>query len=232
MIFRISLLLIYIYIIIYRLVPWRVRFEPTTFEGTPSPSLVESSPSPGYPYGFGSKSSPKLAVLEAHDLGPFQKLAELERKWDPQKFQGNLGWWWQLKDFLCSSRKLWKWSNLTHIFANGLKPPGWCDIIPFGQRLWLVNIYTPSGYVLVVMVFYPNMYVAFLTPVHSYLHPRNLTSPMKMNGWKTIVSFWISAYFQGLLTSGCIYYMYEHPWTEGVWTAKLYPFGTPWRIHL
>ena len=29
-----------------------------------------------------------------------------------------------------------------------------------------------------------------------------------------------------------IYYMYEHPWTEGVWTAKLYPFGTPWRIHL
>ena len=30
--------------------------------------------------------------------------------------------WWQLKHFLCSPRTLGKWSNLTNIFWNGLKP--------------------------------------------------------------------------------------------------------------
>ena len=83
---------IYIYINIYIHVsyfPWWVRFEPTDILRNPFSSLVESSPSPGYPYGFGSKSSPKLAVSTGKPttLGLFKSERKLERKWDPENFR-------------------------------------------------------------------------------------------------------------------------------------------------
>ena len=47
-----------------------------------------------------------------------------------------------------------------------------------------------------------------MSPQSSTLPETNMTSPLKMDGWKTILSYWVSAYFQGrlllLLVSGSV----------------------------
>ncbi len=35
--------------------------------------------------------------------------------------------------------------------------------------------------------------------VHEIALPETNSSPLKMDGWNTILSYWFSAYFQGLL---------------------------------
>ena len=60
-------------------------------------------------------------------------------------------------------------------------------------------------------------YTIIRFPINHYKLPSlKLTfSPLKMDGWKTILSFWVSAYFQGRAVS----------FREGSWWLK-HPFET------
>ena len=52
------------------------------------PPFVESSPSPGYPYGFGSKSSPKLVPLGSPRPWAFSKASRVGKEMGPPKISG------------------------------------------------------------------------------------------------------------------------------------------------